>query len=246
MHHEEQFCEIILNLGQWFRRRCHLKDFLSGALAVLLFGAAEPYMQFRKRTSWGIFMWSYMEFGPVDQKAMPFKDISYLELWEPLCSADPNHLCNFCRRYHEEQFSEIILNLDQWFRRICRLEVFLIWISGSPFVQRSVTICANFARGHYEEQFCGIILNLGQWFRRRCRLKDFLSGALAAHLFGKVEPFMQFWKRASWGTFMWSYMKFGPVVQEEMSEEKGNRRTTDEPRWAKNGVTHLFKVSRNL
>ena len=24
-HHEEQFCEIILNLGQWLRR-CHLKD----------------------------------------------------------------------------------------------------------------------------------------------------------------------------------------------------------------------------
>ena len=21
---EEQFCKIILNLGQWFRRRCHL------------------------------------------------------------------------------------------------------------------------------------------------------------------------------------------------------------------------------
>ena len=33
-HYEEQFCEIILNLGQWFRR-CLLKDFLSGALAAL-------------------------------------------------------------------------------------------------------------------------------------------------------------------------------------------------------------------
>ena len=31
VHHEERFCEIILNLGQWFRRRCRLKDFLSGA-----------------------------------------------------------------------------------------------------------------------------------------------------------------------------------------------------------------------
>ena len=29
-YYEEQFCEIILNLGQWFRRRCHFKDFLSG------------------------------------------------------------------------------------------------------------------------------------------------------------------------------------------------------------------------
>ena len=41
----EQFCEIILNLGQCFRRRCHLKGFFSGALAVLLFGGAEPFMQ---------------------------------------------------------------------------------------------------------------------------------------------------------------------------------------------------------
>ena len=125
-NHEKHFCEIILNLGQWFRR-CHFKDFLSGALAVLLFGAAEPFMQFWKRASWGIFMWSYMEFGPVVQKEMSFKDISYLEPWEPLCSADPNHLCNFGRSYHEEQFSEIIFNLDQWFRRKCCLKVFLIW-----------------------------------------------------------------------------------------------------------------------
>ena len=36
-------------------------------------------------------------------------------------------------------------------------------------------------------------------------------------MFSGVEPFMQFWKRASWETFMWSYIKFGPVVWEEMS-----------------------------
>ena len=46
VHHEEQLSEIIWNLGQWFRRRCHLKDFLSVALAVLLFGAAKPFVQF--------------------------------------------------------------------------------------------------------------------------------------------------------------------------------------------------------
>ena len=45
-YQEEQFCEIILNLDQWFRKRCPLKDFLSVALAVLLFGGAEPFMQF--------------------------------------------------------------------------------------------------------------------------------------------------------------------------------------------------------
>ena len=27
----------------------------------------------------------------------------------------------FGRRYHEDQFSEIILNNDKWFRRLCRL-----------------------------------------------------------------------------------------------------------------------------
>ena len=52
VHHEEDFCEIILNLGQWFRRRFCLKDFLSGALAVLLFGGAEPFMPFERRHYW--------------------------------------------------------------------------------------------------------------------------------------------------------------------------------------------------
>ena len=82
---------------------------------------------------------------------MSFKDISYLELWQPFCLSEWNQLCNF-------------------------------------------------GRGHCEEQFCEIILNLGQWFR--CCLKDSLSGALAALLFSGAEPFIQFWNRASWGTFM--------------------------------------------
>ena len=55
-------------------------------------------------------------FGSVVQE-MSFKDIFYLELWWPFCSAEPNHLCNFGRGYHEEQFCEIILNLDRWFKR---------------------------------------------------------------------------------------------------------------------------------
>ena len=39
-----------------------------------------------------------MEFGPEVPKEMSFKDISYLDLWQPLCSADLNHLYNFGRR----------------------------------------------------------------------------------------------------------------------------------------------------
>ena len=103
---------------------------------------------------------------------------------------DWNHLCNFGRRHHEEQFCEIILNLDQWFRKKCHLNVFLSWSSGRHFTQRRVAICTLLVEGNNEEQFCEFILNLGQWFR--CRLKDFLSGSLAVLLFGGAEPFMQF------------------------------------------------------
>ena len=60
---------------------------------------------------------------------MQFKGISYLELWQPFCSAEHNHLCNFGRGYYEEQFCEIILNMGQWFRRRSCLKYFL---SGSP------------------------------------------------------------------------------------------------------------------
>ena len=57
-----------------------------------------------------------------------------------------NHLCNFGRGHQEEHFCEIILNLDQWFRRCC-LKIFLILSSGDPFVQRSETICAILVDG---------------------------------------------------------------------------------------------------
>ena len=33
---------------------------------------------------------------------MSFEDISYLERWWLLCSAERNHLCNFGRMHHEE------------------------------------------------------------------------------------------------------------------------------------------------
>ena len=56
---------------------------------------------------------------------MPFKSISYLELWQPFCSAERNNLCNFGRGYPEEQFCEIILNLGQRYRRRCLLKDFL-------------------------------------------------------------------------------------------------------------------------
>ena len=77
---------------------------------------------------------------------MRFTDISYLELWLPFCSAEWNHLCNFGRRHHEEQFCEIILNFDQWFKR-CSLKILLISSSDRPLVQLSGTICAILVKG---------------------------------------------------------------------------------------------------
>ena len=75
-----------------------------------------------------------------------FKDISYLELWQPFCSVEWNHLCNFGRGYYEEEFCEMILNLDQWLWRKCCLKIFLI-----------LNHLCNFGRVHHEEQFCEII-----------------------------------------------------------------------------------------
>ena len=51
--YKEQLCEIILNLGQWFRRRCRfLNDFLSGALATFLFGGVKPLCNFETGHHW--------------------------------------------------------------------------------------------------------------------------------------------------------------------------------------------------
>ena len=72
---------------------------------------------------------------------MLFKDISYLGLWQPFCSVEQNHLCNFGRGYYGEEFCVIILNLDQWLWRKCCLS------SGSHFVQRSRTICEILVEG---------------------------------------------------------------------------------------------------
>ena len=72
---------------------------------------------------------------------MSFKDTSYLQLW-PFCLAEWNHLCNFGKGHYEKQFCEIILNLDQCFRR-CHLNIyFLSTALTAIFVLQSRTICA--------------------------------------------------------------------------------------------------------
>ena len=78
---------------------------------------------------------------------MSVKDISYLELLKPFCSVERNHLFNLGRGFKKEHFCEIILNLDQWFRRRCLLKIFLIWSSDGPFIQQSGTIRAILLEG---------------------------------------------------------------------------------------------------
>ena len=47
------------------------------------------------------------------QEEIELKDISYLKFLSPCCLAEWNHLYNFGKGHYEEQFCEIILNLDQ-------------------------------------------------------------------------------------------------------------------------------------
>ena len=45
-HYEEHFCEIILNLDQWFKEMCRFKIFLiQSSLAAHLFDGAKPIVQ---------------------------------------------------------------------------------------------------------------------------------------------------------------------------------------------------------
>ena len=92
---------------------------------------------------------------------MSFKDISYLELWQPICSMEQNHLCNFGRVHHAEQFCEIILNLDKWFRMMPFKDISYLALLQSLCSADQNNLC-NFGRRHHDEQCCEIILNLGQ------------------------------------------------------------------------------------
>ena len=73
-------------------------------------------------------------------------------------------MCNFGSGYHGVQFCEIVLNLDQWFRRCCLKDSLSRALTISCLVQWN-HLC-NFCRGHYGEHLCEIILNLDQWLRR--------------------------------------------------------------------------------
>ena len=44
-----------------------------------------------------------------------FKDISYVELRQPLCSSERNYMCNFGREHFEEHVRDFFFNLDPGF-----------------------------------------------------------------------------------------------------------------------------------
>ena len=73
---------------------------------------------------------------------MSFKGNSYLDIWQPFCSAECNNLCIFGRGYYEEQFCEIILKSGLWFRGRLSLKFFssgalaaLLFDGAEPFMQ---------------------------------------------------------------------------------------------------------------
>ena len=59
-----------------------------------------------------------------------------------------------------------------------------------PFCLVQRNCLCNIGRKHYDECFSEDILNLNQWYTV---LIYFLSRALATFLFGREEPFVQFW-----------------------------------------------------
>ena len=68
----------------------------------------------------------FFEFGQVVREKTQFKDMFYLELRQPLCLVERNHLCNFDRRHHEEHFCDFFLNLNKWVRRRGGLKTFYL------------------------------------------------------------------------------------------------------------------------
>ena len=121
------------------------------------------------------------------QKEMPFKGISYLELWQPFCSAEWNHLYNFGRGYYSEQFCEIIFNLGQWFKRICSFKDFL---SGAlaAFLFGPAEPFRQFCKRHHGEHSFEVIWNLDQWFMRCLKKKKLPTDARQTKTYQNSSP----------------------------------------------------------
>ena len=83
-----------------------------------MFSGAEPFVHFGREYYEEQFSY-FFKFRPVVKEEMLFKDISYLELWQPFCSAEQNNLCNFGRGCYEEQ------------HKFYSVKLFLMLVNGS-------------------------------------------------------------------------------------------------------------------
>ena len=102
----------------------------------------------------------YPTFGSVVQ--MLFKDMSDLELWRPFCLVEWNHLCNFGRGHHEEQFCGIVLNLGQWFRCCLKTQAFK-WALLFP----TFLICSYFSLLFLENALLSLLFHSKISFTRK-------------------------------------------------------------------------------
>ena len=105
-YHGDHYSDIILNLDQWFLRRCQKIHFYQEFWWPLCSLEGNHLCNFGRRHHEEQFCEIILN---MDQE-MLFKGISNLELWQPICSGEWNYLCNFGRGYHKVQFCEIILN----------------------------------------------------------------------------------------------------------------------------------------
>ena len=120
------------------------------------------------------------------------QDISYIELWRPFCSKEQNHLCNFGKGHHEEQFCEILFEFGQVVQEKMSSKDTSYLELWQPLYSAKWNHLCNCGSSHHEEQFCEIILNLDQYFRRCC-LKIFLSYSSGGPFVQRSEPLMQLW-----------------------------------------------------
>ena len=113
-----------------------------------MFCGVEPFVQILVEDIKSNNSVKLFKFDQVVQEQMLFKDISYLELWLPFCSAEQNNLClcNFGRGYPEEQFYKNYFEFGPVVQEEITLERFLILSSGSHPVQWSRTIYAIFVK----------------------------------------------------------------------------------------------------
>ena len=76
---------------------------------------------------------------------------------------------------HPRNIIEIILKLNNWPTRRCRLKTFFCYKLWWPFCSVEQNHCCTFGKGSSKKHFYEIILKLSHWSRRRYHLFFFLS-----------------------------------------------------------------------